>query len=257
MSGFFLFSYQPKPEIFSIGFLTIRWYGLFLALAIFFGLALSFFWAKKYKIFQENFWSLGFYLIVLGIFGARLYHFFCQFDYYQTRLIEFFYFWQGGFGFYGALFLGLIFLFFWTRKNKVFLLGLLDAAAPSLALGEIFIRLGNYFNQEIFAQPNHFFYQIFASFSSFVFLSFFSKILADKIKNSQKFSFGQIFFLYLILSSLVRFPLEFLRFDFQPVIFGLRLGQIVSIILFTTGIAGLVYTRVKKYSLIFIKENDF
>ncbi len=237
--------YQPKPVIFSFGLISFRWYGLCLVLAIFLGLKLSFFWARKYKIFQEKFWSLGFWLILLGIFGARLYHFFSEFDYYQNRPWQFFFIWQGGLGFYGSFILCFIFLFFWAKKNKVPLSTLLDSAAPSLVLGEVFVRLGNYFNQEIFGCFNHFLYQILASLVLFIILMFLSQRLAEKIKNSQLFFSGQIFCFYLIFASLIRFFLEFLRVDFQPIIFSLRLGQVVSFVLFLAGLIGLIYIKTK------------
>jgi phosphatidylglycerol:prolipoprotein diacylglycerol transferase len=242
----FFFSYQPRPEIFSFGPISIRWYGLFLVLAVFLGLILAFFWSKKYKIYQEKFWALGFYLLVLGIFGARLYHVLSEFEYYKLRWWEIFFIWRGGLGFYGALFLGLIFLFFWAKKNRIPFFGILDATAPSLALAEVFVRLGNYFNQEIFAQVNHFLYQILVSLLIFLLLLFFSKFLAEKIKNGQKFSFGQVFALYLMINSFFRFFFEFLRVDYQPIIFDLRLGQIVSIVLFTSGLIILLKNQILK-----------
>jgi len=245
----------PKSEIFTLGPISVHWYGLFLVLAIFLGLKLSFFWAKKYKIYQEKFWSLAFYLIILGFLGARLYHVFSEFNYYQNRILAVFFIWQGGLGFYGALILGSIFLYFWARKNKISFLAILDLIAPSLALGEIFVRLGNYFNQEIFSRSKHFFYQIVINFFIFVILFLFSKRSVERIKNNQKFFFGQIFFIYLLLNSLFRFFFEFLRIDPQPIIFNLRLGQIVSIFLFLIGCLGLVYlkAKAKKLSYIFPK----
>ncbi len=267
----FLHNYQPKPEIFSLGFFSLRWYGLFLVLVIFFGLKLSFFWAKQYKIWQEKFWSLAFYLIILGIFSARLYHILSEFSYYQNQFWQVFFIWRGGLGFYGALILGIIFLFFWAKKNKVSFSALADLTAPSLALGEIFIRFGNYFNQEIFGRPTDlpwgipierqnrlepyleseyfhpvFLYQILASFLIFIVLMLLSRSLAKKIKNGQSFVFGQIFIFYLIFASLVRFFLEFLRIDPQPIIFGLRLGQTVSLCLLIFGFSILIYLREKK-----------
>ncbi len=56
-------------------------------------------------------------------------------------------------------------------------------------------------------------------------------------------SFGRIFFLYLILAGTGRFFIEFLRIDPMPLIFGIRLQQLVSIVIIIIGIAGLELQR--------------
>ncbi len=56
-------------------------------------------------------------------------------------------------------------------------------------------------------------------------------------------SFGRIFFLYLILAGLGRFFIEFLRIDPMPFIYGIRLQQLVSVVLIMIGIAGLELQR--------------
>ena len=61
---------------------------------------------------------------------------------------------------------------------------------------------------------------------------------------------GSIFFLYLILYSLARFGIEFLRIDLVPIAVGLRAPQLVSLGLLTVGIGGLAWVLRKRKNVI-------
>src|SRR3989338_204216 len=56
----------------------------------------------------------------------------------------------------------------------------------------------------------------------------------------KKYRPGLVFFLYLILAGLGRFFIEFLRIDPMPLIFGIRLQQLVSLLLMGVGFSGIV-----------------
>ena len=92
---------------------------------------------------------LTLWILFAAIFGSRLLYIFLHWQEFEHDLVGTFAFWRGGLqglvfygGFLGALVMGLTF----ARVNRVPLLGLLDAAAPSIMLGEFFTRIGCFLN---------------------------------------------------------------------------------------------------------------
>lgn len=143
--------WDVSPEIFSLGPLTIRWYGPLFAG----GFLLGYFIVRKI-FFQENAseeWldKLLVYLIVGTVIGARLGHvFFYGWDYYQDHLIEIPMIWKGGLASHGGL-IGLMVTFWLYARNvsKKSIFWAMDRVAPQVALAGFMIRLGNLFNSEI------------------------------------------------------------------------------------------------------------
>ncbi len=144
-------TWDVSPEIFSIGPLTIRWYGPLFAG----GFLIGYFIVRKI-FFQEKApeeWldKLLVYLIVATVVGARLGHvLFYGWDYYQDNLLEIPMIWKGGLASHGGL-IGLMVAFWLYAKNvsKKSIFWAMDRVAPQVALAGALIRLGNLFNSEI------------------------------------------------------------------------------------------------------------
>jgi phosphatidylglycerol:prolipoprotein diacylglycerol transferase len=92
---------------------------------------------------------IAIWILFSAIIGSRLLYIFLHWQEFEHDLVGTFAFWRGGLqglvfygGFVGALAMGLTF----ARVNRVPLLGLLDAAAPSIMLGEFFTRIGCFLN---------------------------------------------------------------------------------------------------------------
>ena len=256
----FFHYFLPQPILLRIGPLTIYWYGFLIFLAFWLGFFISLKLAKYRNIKKEIIFDLAFLLFIFGLIGARLYHVFSEFNYYWQNPLEILFFWQGGLGIYGTILAGFLVLIFYTKTKKSFstfqayaiffnkfFLTLLDIFSPGLALGLAIGRWGNYFNQEIYGLPSNSFFRIpiapenrlpgFENFQFFQPLFFYESIfcffvflfLILRFKKSQS---GIIFFSFLIFYSVFRFFIEFLRIDPQPIIFGLRLGQAFSLLIF-------------------------
>jgi phosphatidylglycerol:prolipoprotein diacylglycerol transferase len=261
MSSLFQFfhTYQPQPIMFYFGPLAIHWYGLLMAISILLGFWLVSVFARREEIKQDEIWNLAFYLLIFGFLGARIYHILSEANYYGQHLIEIFYFWQGGLGVFGALIAGLFVLYFYARKYQSSFWLLIDIFIPVLAMGEAIVRWGNWFNQENFGRPttlswgipieiqnrsfeylsNQYFHPTFFYQSLWnLFLFFILVIIVKKIRPGS----GIVLAIYFILYALGRFMIEFLRVNYQPVVFGLRLAQIMSILMFLTGVA-IIYFR--------------
>ncbi|WNJ18218.1 prolipoprotein diacylglyceryl transferase [Pontibacter sp. G13] len=140
-----------NPEIFSLGPIHFRWYGLLFATGFFLGFLMT------QKVFQrENepeklLDSLLFLMIGGTIIGARFGHvFFYNWDYYSQNLGEIIQIQKGGLASHGAA-VGLFLAFVIYRKffSKRSVLWTTDRLAMSVALGGFFIRMGNLMNHEI------------------------------------------------------------------------------------------------------------
>ena len=266
----FLHNYRPQPVFLRLGFWNIHWYGLLMAMAIFLGLALIIKIAPKYK---AHFQSVVFNIVIFGFIGAMIYYIINEFPYYSSRPLEIFKIWEGGIGIYGAIIGGILALFLYARKHKFSFLFLADLIAPALILGQALGRWGNYFNQEIFGKPTNlpwgipidaanrpveflnsryfhpcFFYESVLDLFIFVFLFL---LLKSQIKKATLCS-GAVFSWYLVLYGLVRFFLEFLRIDHEPILFGLRLGQAFAAGAIIIGISMLL--KIKNQESKIIKE---
>ena len=258
----FLHNFEPQPIILRLGFLNIYWYSCLIVVGLLLGLILVFKLSSRFKIEKQLLENLFFYLIISGFLGARLYHVLSEWPYYLKHPWQVFAVWQGGLGIYGAVIVGSLVLFWFCKKNKLNFLSLADLLVPSLILGQAIGRWGNYFNQEVFGKPtslpwgipiktmarpseflsSQYFHPTFLYESIWNFLIFLILIFV-LIKVFPKP--GRIFSLYLILYSFGRFFLEFLRIDYQPVLFDLRLAQIISLLIFILGF----YFLIKKKTL--------
>lgn len=142
-------------------------YGLLIALSLFLAYLICYFRRKKYALKEQDLDTLFLWVVPFGVVGARLYHVFDKWSFYQNNFWEIFAVWNGGLGIYGAMgggFLGILiynFKFkipnfrFIQKTNTQNMLSTLDFIAPALLLGQSVGRWGNYFNHEVFGGPTN------------------------------------------------------------------------------------------------------
>ncbi|NCF75392.1 MAG: prolipoprotein diacylglyceryl transferase [Xanthomonadaceae bacterium] len=264
MLTIFLHTYHPSPIIFSLGYFQFYWYGFFISLSIVIGIIIGEKLAKKYKIEQQRIFDLAIYIIIFGLLGARIYHILMELNYYIQHPLDVFKFWQGGLAIHGAIIGGIIAGYFYSKKYKMSFWLNADIIAVSLALGQAIGRWGNYFNQELFGFPTNlpwgipidsfnrlfspyknfeyfhpaFLYESILNFLNFLFLLFLHKKkiannhLVGRQAKTKILSDGNIFLIYILNYSLIRFVMEFIRSDETALIFGFRFPQILSALLF-------------------------
>lgn len=144
--------WNASPEIFQLGPLSVRWYGLLFATGFLFG------YYQVERMFKfENIelkWleSLFIYMIVATIIGARLGHvIFYGWDYYSQHPLEILKVWHGGLASHGGTLGIFIALIFWSRKiSKRHVLWVIDRVVVPTALVAAMIRTGNLMNSEIY-----------------------------------------------------------------------------------------------------------
>jgi prolipoprotein diacylglyceryl transferase len=144
--------WNVSPEIFSLGPIHVRWYGLLFAIGFLFGYSHGERMFKHENIDLKWLESLFIYLIVATIIGARLGHvLFYGWDYYSQHPIEILYVWQGGLASHGGVLGIIIAMLIWSKYvSKRSILWVLDrVVVPSIFVGAL-IRFGNLMNSEIY-----------------------------------------------------------------------------------------------------------
>ncbi|WP_114781366.1 prolipoprotein diacylglyceryl transferase [Botryobacter ruber] len=155
MSLLHYITWNVDPEIFSIGPLSIRWYGLLFALGFVIGQRIL---TKIYVAegrTEGDVDVITLYMIVGTVLGARLGHvLFYDPDYYLSNPIEILKIWRGGLASHGATIGILVALWLFSRRLKLDYLWVLDRIVIVVALGGALIRLGNLMNSEIVGRPS-------------------------------------------------------------------------------------------------------
>ena len=148
-------TWSISPEIFSIGPIHIRWYGLLFATSFIFGFKIMEWIYTKEKKNLDDLNDLIWFMILGTVIGARLGN--CIFynpEYYLSNPIEILKVWTGGLASHGAAVGILIAIYLYSKKKKdQSFLYVMDRIVIGVALAAFFIRTGNLFNSEIIGQP--------------------------------------------------------------------------------------------------------
>lgn len=262
-----MINWDVNPDIFSIGPITIRWYGLLFAAAFIAGFQIMYFIYKKEGKPAAELNDLIWYMILGTVIGARLGH--CLFyspEYYLSNPLRILMIWEGGLASHGAAVGILTAVYLYTKKNKqrTFLF-LMDRLVITVALGGMFIRLGNLFNSEIIGKPTDVpwsFIFVNASglteaqramprhpaqlYEAIAYLCIFFILLFIYLKKNGKFNDGLIFGIFLILLFGFRIFVEYFKenqSDFEQGMI-LNMGQLLSIPFILAGII-LLYRSIK------------
>ncbi len=268
---FFLHDRVPEAVAFTIGPITIYWYGLIMALSIIAGLSLALAIAKRRGLASEIVYDAGVWIIIGGLIGARLYEGFLEWEFYSAAPLEIFKVWHGGLAIHGALIGGAIALYLFSRQKKIRtkfnFWNIAAVLVPGLALAQAIGRWGNWFNQELFGKPSllpwsipiypvnrPFDYEVFSFFHpTFLYESLGLVIIAlilSWLSFKKETPCVYIVSLYLVAYGILRFLLEFIKIDSTPIVFGIRWPQIASIIMIALGIIIFVrvFQKIKKQS---------
>lgn len=143
-----------SPEIFSIGPLTVRWYGLFFA----FGIVASYYTLHyifvSEKLPQMMLDKFAVWAVLATVIGARLGHvFFYDWDYYAENPGEILKVWHGGLASHGATIGLILVVILFCYKYKVPFLWLFDRMAVIVPIAAASIRFGNLMNSEMIGTP--------------------------------------------------------------------------------------------------------
>ncbi|MCL2877077.1 MAG: prolipoprotein diacylglyceryl transferase [Betaproteobacteria bacterium] len=148
---------QLDPIAFSIGPLSVRWYGLAYLLAFACFIILGNLRARRRPELGWNAQSVDdilFYGIFGVIIGARLGEvLFFQPAYYFAHPAEIFAIWNGGLSFHGGFLGVLVAMWIYGRRHGRGFWEITDFIAPMVPIGLAFGRIGNFINGELWGRP--------------------------------------------------------------------------------------------------------
>jgi len=222
-----------NPVIFEIGALSIRWYGLILGLGALAGLMLAIYEGKRFGIPSEFFMDLLLIGAPTAIIAARIYYVAFQWDSYKHNILDVFKIWEGGIAIYGAIAGALVCGYFFSRAKGYSFWRIADICAPSLIVGQMIGRWGNFMNQEAYGGPveesflrdslhipnfivDHMFIDGMFRHPAFLYESLWSLVglaLLMVIRRGSFLRAGELLATYIAWYSLGRFFIEALRID--------------------------------------------
>jgi prolipoprotein diacylglyceryl transferase len=140
------------PEIFSLGPISPRWYGVLFAGAFVSGYLFGVKLWKDAGRKVEEMESVLTWILVGTVIGARLGHvIFYDPGYYLRNLDQVLAVWNGGLASHGAAIAIIITMIYLAKKiPKMSFWWLADRVVIPTAIGGAFIRMGNFFNSEIY-----------------------------------------------------------------------------------------------------------
>ena len=264
----FLVFTSPGPLVFQLGPFALRWYGLLIALAVLLGLGLASQLGRRRGIDPVLIADLLPFLVLGAVVGARLYYVLLEWRQYAAQPLDALAIWRGGIAIHGALLGGTLVTLLYCRWRRQSFWGLLDVLVPAVALGQAIGRWGNFFNSEAFGLPTDLpwklaipaaqrppeFLDQFYFHPTFLYESLWNLavclLLLALFRASQRDRIalpnGALSCIYLMAYSSGRVWIEGLRLDplclFAEPPFcsgGLRMAQLVSLVLIALGAAGL------------------
>jgi phosphatidylglycerol---prolipoprotein diacylglyceryl transferase len=234
---------------FSLGPLTLHWYGLMYFVGISIGLLVAWPYARSKGITGDQLLRVAGIAIPAGMVGARLYYVFQQpLGPYIAEPWRILAFWEGGMAFYGAIFAVVITVIVLAWRMRVSIWKFLDVAVLFAAVGQFFGRIGNIINGDVigypttlpwgftYANPNSFAprhdiaYQPAAVYEAIINIILFSLLwwLRRRAKP------GILFFVYIFGYSLSQI-IVFIWRDNEILLLGLKQAQLtaIAVIIFT------------------------
>jgi prolipoprotein diacylglyceryl transferase len=257
---------SPARGLWNLGPVPIRGYALVTVLGIIIGLWIA---DRRYRRMGGE---PGFILdiatltVPVALIGSRLYSVIT--DYHQyfgdgRDLVNVLRIWDGGLGLPGGIAAGALAAWFWCRRSKVALGPVAIAATPALAFGQAVGSLGNWFGQRMYGRPSTLPWAVaiapahrvagYESYATFqpVFLyesawDLIAGLLVVWAIRRLLLTGDRAFALYAGLQAIGTLCAEALLVGPSPRLLGLRIHQVVMIIVLAGAVASLYRTRAKQ-----------
>lgn len=131
----------------------MRWYGLLIVSGIILAYIVGQREAVKRGLPEDFLADLLLWAVPISIICARIYYVSMRWDYYSENPGKIIEIWNGGIAIHGALIGAFVTAYIFTRIKNVSFLRVADIAAPSILIGQIIGRWGNFMNQEAYGGP--------------------------------------------------------------------------------------------------------
>ena len=211
-----------NPNIFSIGGIHLRWYGVAYAL----GFIIGYLYIKKrFKKFKNN--DLIDDALLYAIFGVILggrigYILIYNLHYYMQHPLYMLYIWHGGMSFHGGLIGVIVAGILLARKYKISFYSLADEIVVIVPIGLFFGRIANFINDELWGRvtnvpwavafpnggylPRHPSQLYEALFEGLILF-----LIMIKIRDRYIDKKGVLFYFFILFYGIFRFFIEFTR----------------------------------------------
>ena len=247
-----------RPILFEVLGMPIYGYGLMIAIGIIAAALLLNYRAKKRNYNEDHIFNMLIVAVVAGIIGGKLLYLIVEYKEVLADPIGAIKNIGQGFVVYGAIFGGFLAVVLYCKKRKWNALAVVDLAIPSVALGQAFGRIGCFLAGCCYGAETSCFLGVEFAASSMapsgvhlhptqLYSSLFNFLLAffllwyDKRKKNE----GATFSMYLIVYSIGRFLVEFLRADPRGNVGFLSTSQFIAIFTFIIGIGFYFYIKNK------------
>ncbi|MEG0275859.1 MAG: prolipoprotein diacylglyceryl transferase [Coprobacillus sp.] len=245
-------------DLFSIGGIEIKGYGLMIGIGMFASLYLAEQRAKKRNMNSDIIFSIFFTVVIFGFISAKLLYYITIFDKIMVNPSLLFDI-GSGYVVYGGIIGGTLAGYIYCRKLKVDFLQYADIAMPSVFLAQGFGRIGCFLAGCCYgAETSSFFSitfhnsslapnnvaliptQIYSSLFDFAACALLIYLASKQLRK------GQVTCLYLIIYSIGRFIIEFFRGDLERGAVGsLSTSQFISIFVLISGVIMYIYLKKK------------
>lgn len=254
---------SPPTGVVQLGPLPIRAYALCIVAGIVVACIIT---ERRLRARGVPAWTvldIAVWAVPFGIVGARVYHVITDPELYFAAgrdWVGIFRIWNGGLGIWGAVAGGAVGAWIACRRRGLPLSVVADALAPGLPVAQAIGRWGNWFNQELYGRPSSLpwavridpahrmpgYEQVATYQPTFLYESAWDLLVAVvvwRLDRRFRFGRGRAFALYVMLYVAGRFVTELLRIDHANHLFGLRLNDWVSLLVFLAALAYLLLVR--------------
>ena len=267
-------SFQLNRVAFTIGGISIYWYGVCIAVGLCLALIFAFRHSLEFGVDPDSMVDVILIGVVLGIISARAYYVaMAPFKY--ESIWEMIAIRDGGLAIYGGVIAGFLTAYLFSRRRKISFWALADCCVQGLFIGQAIGRWGNFMNREAFGAATELPWRMRLWTSATTYMDVHPTFLYESLWNvigllllyfvvsrARRFD-GENTCFYFIWYGLGRFWIEGLRTDslylFHWTLFGqrIRVSQALSLVMVLVCAGILVYQfKVKKAdgSNLFVKR---
>ena len=145
------------PAGFSLGNMSIYFYGVIIALGLFLAVAYALKRRKQFGLLEDDILDGVLWIVPVSIICARAYYCIFNWSEFAADPKSVLYIWKGGIAIYGAVIGAAICVVIHCLIKKISIPAVLDMVALSFLIGQFIGRWGNFFNREAFgAYCDHF-----------------------------------------------------------------------------------------------------
>lgn len=229
-------NWNPMPYL---GPLPINWYGMGVVVGVLVGAYLVWHWSLDFPRLREQLERLLVWIVVGIIVGARLYYVVQHTDEFAGHPFEILAIWEGGLAYFGGLFGGIAAAILYCRRHGLHFWSVADRFAPAIAVGSAIGRIACGLDGMDYGTPTKLPWGIiYTNPRSYAPLDGvprhpdqFYELAGDLLIAGLLLRFrgrvasGVLFWSYLVMFSILRFAVFFVRGNVPPVALGLKNAQ--------------------------------